>query len=245
MAQKTRPSEEALTSATTPETGIRDEDSTGGVRKGNRLPRQAAKRRPAAIAVAVALAVIGGLVAWSAFQSSGAKPYLVMNQSVERGDQITQTMLGSIDVVGEPGGMVAAENSASVIGQVATMDMAGGTAVTAENTAESLGVPEGTGVIGLALEAGQLPSRPLHAGDAVLIVETPAVGQGTTASPQDTEIRTIAGTVESTAVDEISGKTVVDVLVQAADSAQVAIWGASGAASLALQSSQGEQGQGE
>lgn len=210
--------------------------------RARRLPKQTSKRRPAAIAVAVALAVVGGLVAWSAFQSSGASPYLVVNQSVQRGDQITQAMLGSIDVVGEPAALISTDDAASVVGKVATMDLADGTAVTTENTAVSLGVPEGRSVIGLALEAGKLPARPLRAGDTVLIVETPAVGQTAPSAGGGAGVRTVTGTVESTAVDDLSGKTVVDVVVPAGDAPQVATWGASGTASLALQSEQREDG---
>lgn len=213
----------------------KQESAPPGERQARKLPLQPAKRRPAAIGVAVALAVVGGLLAWNAAQSSGSSPYLVTNQTIERGQTIDQSALGTIEVVGDPSGLIPAENASELIGQVSTMDLAPGTAVTKENTAPSLGVPKGQSVVGLALEAGKLPSRALHAGDTVLIVQTPTAG----AAPQqnDVQIATVVGTVEATRVDEVSGRSVVDVRVGAADTPKVAAWAASETVSIALQQS--------
>lgn len=207
------------------------------------LPTPASKRRPAAIGIAVALAVVGGLLAWAAAQSSGASPYLVVGQHIQRGEQIQQGMLTTIGVVGEPEQLVPAEAAAELIGQVATMDLAPGTAVTRQNTASTLGVPQGQAILGLALEAGRLPARQLSAGDVVLVVHTPPPGQNPAPGQggEDPVIRTATGTVEATTVDEVSGRTVVDVQIRAADSAQVASWAAAGSVSIALQAAEGQQ----
>ena len=122
---------------------------------------------------AVALAVIGGLLMWVFQQSSAATAYLTVNKQVDRGTVIEQSMLSTVEVVGEPANLIPAQNSRQVIGKVATADLAPGTTVTGQNTAESLGVETGRTVVGLALSSGRLPGRELKAGDQVQVVYTP------------------------------------------------------------------------
>ena len=135
-----------------------------------RMPVAAPKRRTGALALAVALAVIGGLLMWMFQQSSAATAYLTVNKQVDRGTVIEQSMLSTVEVVGEPANLIPAQNSRQVIGKVATADLAPGTTVTGQNTADSLGVETGRTVVGLALSSGRLPGRELKAGDQVQVV---------------------------------------------------------------------------
>lgn len=195
-----------------------------------RMPVAAPKRRTGALALAVALAVIGGLLMWMFQQSSAATAYLTVNKQVDRGTVIEQSMLSTVEVVGEPAHLIPAQNSRQVIGKVATADLAPGIPVTGQNTADSLGVEPGRTVVGLALSSGRLPGRELKAGDQVQVVYTPnaeAVGDARTQAP-------IPGVVEGTGHDDASGARIVDLNISEADAAVVAAWGAKDAASVIL-----------
>lgn len=195
-----------------------------------RMPVAAPKRRTGALALAVALAVIGGLLMWVFQQSSAATAYLTVNKQVDRGTVIEQSMLSTVEVVGEPANLVPAQNSRQVIGKVATADLAPGTTVTGQNTADSLGVETGRTVVGLALSSGRLPGRELKAGDQVQVVYTPnaeAAGAALSQAP-------IPAVVEGTGHDDASGARIVDLNISEADAAAVAAWGAKDAASVIL-----------
>ena len=183
-----------------------------------RMPVAAPKRRTGALALAVALAVIGGLLMWMFQQSSAATAYLTVNKQVDRGTVIEQSMLSTVEVVGEPANLIPAQNSRQVIGKVATADLAPGTTVTGQNTADSLGVETGRTVVGLALSSGRLPGRELKAGDQVQVVYTPnaeAVGDARIQTP-------IPAVVEGTGHDDASGARIVDLNISEADAAAVA-----------------------
>lgn len=198
-----------------------------------RMPVAAPKRRTGALALALALAVIGALLMWMFQQSSAATPYLTVNRDVARGSVIEQGMLSTVDVVGEPAHMVPASQFSTVVGKVATADLAPGSALTDQNTAAQLGVEKGRTVVGLALGAGRLPSRALKAGDQVYVVYTPNSDNATDTQTPDP----IPATVEGTSKDEASGRTVVDLNIGADSAATAATWGAKDSASVVLGSS--------
>ncbi|MFI5825459.1 SAF domain-containing protein [Streptomyces rishiriensis] len=195
-----------------------------------RLPVAAPKRRTGALALALALAVIGALLMWMFQQSSAATQYLTVNREVDRGDRIEQGMLSTVDIVGEPAHLIPAERASEMIGKIATADLGVGSVLSDQNTAAALGVEEGRTVVGLALQAGRLPSRPLKAGDHVYVVYTPNSENSTAAGAP----APIEATVEGSGKDEASGMTVVDLNVATDSAATAAMWGARDAASVIL-----------
>ena len=75
------------TSVATAEDAPQEGPEAGGTaRRGRTAATPVAKRRVGGVAVAAALAVVGGVVAYSASLTNDARPYLVANQAIERGD---------------------------------------------------------------------------------------------------------------------------------------------------------------
>ena len=227
MALKTR-----TTSVTATEDAPQEGTLAGGtVRRGRATATPVAKRRVGGVAVAAALAVVGGVVAYSASLTNDARPYLVANQAIERGDRIESSMLTTVDVAGDPGSLVPADESGTVIGQVAVTDLESGSTITRTSTAARVGVDDGQALVGLALEAGHTPSRDLKAGDPVLVVFTP----GNDNADKDKRGESVAAVVETSGVNEASGKITVDVRLSAKDAPTVASWAATDSASVVMQ----------
>ena len=227
MALKTR-----TTSVTATEDAPQEGTLAGGtVRRGRATATPVAKRRVGGVAVAAALAVVGGVVAYSASLTNDARPYLVANQAIERGDRIESSMLTTVDVAGDPGSLVPADESGTVIGQVAVTDLEPGSTITRTSTAARVGVDDGQALVGLALEAGRTPSRDLNAGDPVLVVFTP----GNDNADRDKRGESVAAVVETSGVNEASGKITVDVRLSSKDAPTVASWAATDSASVVMQ----------
>lgn len=201
-------------------------------RRTHAAPSPVGKRRVGGVAVAAALAVVGGVVAYTASQTNHASPYLVANQTIERGERIESSMLTTVEAAGEPATLIPASEAQSVIGQVATTDLQQGSTITRTSTAANLGVGKGESIVGLALEAGRLPTRHLAAGDRVTVVKIPSKGN---TAEQNAPTEMVSGVVEGSGKDEASGKSTVEVRVRAEDSAKVAAWAASDAAAVVLQ----------
>ncbi|MGW3946314.1 SAF domain-containing protein [Micrococcus endophyticus] len=226
----------ALKKRTTPASTAEDAPQEGSTadspgRRGRATATPVAKRRVGGVAVAAALAVVGGVVAYSASLSNDARPYLVANQAIERGDRIESSMLTTVDVAGDPGALVPSDESGAVIGQVAVTDLGPGSTITRTSTAAHVGVESGQALVGLALEVGRAPSRDLKAGDPVTVVFTP----GNDNADKDKRGESVAAVVETSGVDETSGKITVDVRVSAQDAPTVASWAATNAVSVVMQ----------
>lgn len=183
--------------------------------------------------MAVALAVAGGVVAYSASLSNDARPYLVANQAIERGDRIESSMLTTVDVAGDPGSLVPSDESGTVIGQVAVTDLEPGSTITRTSTAARVGVESEEALVGLALEVGHAPSRDLRAGDPVSVVFTP----GNDNADKDKRGESVNAVVETSGVDETSGKITMDVRVRTPDAPTVASWAATDSVSVVMQGS--------
>ena len=86
--------------------------------------------------------------------------------------------------------------------------------------------------VGIALTPAQVPTLPLHGGDHVRIIVTPAAdGPAPAGTPQFT-----AAQVVVTSVDDTTGNTVVNVLVPYADASVLAARAATGNVALVLDS---------
>lgn len=197
----------------------------------NRTPVASPKRRKGALALSLALAVIGGLLTWVFLQSSGAEQYLRVNHAMERGDRIDRTQLSVVEVVGDPGHLIPVQRVDEIVGQIVVSDVAPGTPLTSGMLTTQLGVEEGRSVLGVAVAPGRLPSRALVAGDQVQIVFTPASENqaDTTARPEP-----LVATVETTGRDDAGNRTIVDLSITNADAPTAAAWAAQDSVSLVL-----------
>lgn len=216
---------------------VSEAGSSAAAPVGRPAPTPVAKRRVGGVAVAVALAALGGLGAFVGTQANEAKPYLVVNAPVERGQKIESSMLSSVRVAGDPSVLVPATEAQQIQGQVATTDLQPGSTITRTSTATSLGVEDGESLVGLALEVGRLPAREMVAGDHVQVLFTPG-NQNTQAGDESQNHDPVAAVIEASHHDQNSGKTTVDLRVKQADAQKVATWGAAGTASVIMQGAQ-------
>jgi hypothetical protein len=192
------------------------------------------RRRTWMIALGIAIVLIGGLFTWYlTTTTSRTVSVLTTSSDVERGQQITDKDLTTITVAGGQNvDAVPAKDAKDVIGKVAAVDLPAGSLLTSSNVIDTLPVPSGDSIVGIALNANQLPAYPLKAGDKVRLVDTPvAQGEPPTSDPQ-----TYNATVFTTRLDEKNQVTVVDVVVPEREAAAIAARAATQRVSLVLDS---------
>jgi hypothetical protein len=98
-------------------------------------------------------------------------PALAVATDVARGDVIEASDLRIVYVTADGGlARLGGDDSAVVVGRAAQVDLSAGTLLTEDLVAPAIAVTAGSGVVGLALEPGQFPSRGLAPGDLVSIV---------------------------------------------------------------------------
>jgi hypothetical protein len=111
-----------------------------------------------------------GAVLWH-LNSIERVPALAVASEVARGDVIEASDLRIVYVTADGGvARLGRNDSAVVVGRAAQVDLSAGTLLTEDLVAPALAVTPGSGVVGLALEPGQFPSRGLAPGDVVSIV---------------------------------------------------------------------------
>jgi hypothetical protein len=195
-------------------------------------PPTKGRRRPALIALGVALVIIGGLATWYLTQAvSDTETVLTTSSAVSRGEQITADDLTTIEIAGGQNvDAFTAAQAQTAIGQVALVDLPAGSLVTPDNIGETIAIENGQSIVGVALTTAQLPSYPLAAGDTVRIVETP-VAQG---EPPATTPATFEAVVFTTRFDEATGQTIVDLIVPESRAADIAARAATGRIALVV-----------
>lgn len=191
------------------------------------------RRRPAIIAIGIAVAIVGGLGTVSLYSAaSRSQSYLVTKDSVARGATITGGDLSTINIVGgQSGTAIPASDTAQLIGHVATVDLPAGSLLTTKNTASELPLAAGKSIVGISLTAAQMPSVSMSSGQQVRIVDTP-VSQG---DPPTTEPESFEAEVFDTKADP-TGKsnTIVDLLVTSSQAADIAARAATGRIALVI-----------
>ena len=140
-------------------------------------PRTTRSRLPE-IALGVLIVAVFGLTSLWWFTSATEKvEVLALANAVERGEVLeledlvvvsinTDDVLATIDRFG----------SGQIVGRVALTDMAAGTLVTPSQFAADDALEAGEGVVGLELDAGQIPALRLLPGNTVSVVLTPRQG---------------------------------------------------------------------
>jgi hypothetical protein len=146
------------------------------------------RRRRQRLELVVGVLLMAGCALGAVVLAPGGRdrtPVVALAGDVERGEVIEDGDL-SVTYVGadSPVAHVPEDERASLVGQAALVDLPAGTIVTAGQLAAPAAVAaQGDGTVGVALEAGQLPSLGLAAGDQVSVVagsgsQGAAQGQG-------------------------------------------------------------------
>jgi hypothetical protein len=187
------------------------------------LPR---RRRPAMVALAVALAGAGVLVSATVYQQADHRvPVLVITAAVPAGAVITASDVGTAQVT-VPAGIhvIPAAQLGQVTGRTAAQALRPGTLLAPADLATAQLPAPGQVLVAVPVKPESLPASGLTPGDQVLIVATPGnQGQpaGSTAAPALSA--PVPGVVEAVnAVTDQDGFDVVDVLVAKAAGPAVA-----------------------
>lgn len=190
------------------------------------------RRRVWMIALGITIVLIGALATWYVTTTtSQTVSVLTIKSDIQRGEAITQDDLTTIAIAGgQSTDAYTASQASTVVGQVAAVDLPAGSLVTSGNVLDTLPVPEGSSIVGIALTSSQLPAYRLAAGDAVRLVDTP-VAQG---EPPTEDPTTFTATVFTTTYDETNQVWIIDVVVPTREAASIAARAATQRVSIVL-----------
>jgi hypothetical protein len=210
--------------------------SGNGVRMGQLrpLPR---RRRPAMIALAVALIGVGILGGSVLFQQVNHQiPVLLVRTGVPAGSVVSAADLTTASVVLGPGiTAIPARQEREVVGLVAATALRPGTLLAASELTTTLPPTSSQQLVPIALKPSQLPASGLTPGDQLLVVSAPSA-QGSGAGTQIAG-PSIPGVVEAvSAQPDSDGLEVVDLLVSAANGTNLAREAAAGGIALVITS---------
>lgn len=193
------------------------------------------RRRPSLIAGGLAAVCLGALLAaWAWSSTTSTQEVLAARDTIHQGELITARDLERVRISGDPALQpVPASRFNEIVGRRATLDIAAGGLLTSEAATGEAVPPKGKSIVGVSLTPAQVPALPLHGGDHVRIVATPADGADAATASLPTFV---AAVVVDTRIDEASGNTVVDVLVPHEDAGALAARTATGKVALILDS---------
>jgi hypothetical protein len=197
------------------------------------LPR---RRRPAMVALGVALVGVGILGGAALFQHVNHQvPVLVLRSDVPAGSVLTAADLSTVPVAAGPGvQLVPARQEGQVVGLVAATDLRSGALLAAADLTTSVPPVAGQVLVPVALKPSQLPASGLSGGDHVVVVWAP--GASASAASQATPGRNFAGEVEAVSPPDQDDYDVVDLLVPATDGTALAKEAATGNIALVVTS---------
>jgi hypothetical protein len=177
------------------------------------LPR---RRRPAMLALAVALVGAGILASAALYRSVDHQvPVLEVTATVPVGGTLTAADLGTTTVAAGPGVQsVPARQEQQVIGLVADTTLRPGTLLASSDLTNRLPPAAGQVLVPVAVKPSQLPASGLAAGDDVLVVPVPA-SSGTSTGPAALAAPVPAVVQDVSAGPDSDGLDVVDLLVPA------------------------------
>lgn len=178
------------------------------------LPR---RRRPAMIALAVALIGMGVLASVALYRAANHQvPVLMVTAAVPAGAQLTAADVGTTTVAAGPGVQtIPARQLSQVVGLVAAVSLRPGTLLASSELTTTLPPAKGQSLLALPLKPQSLPASGLEPGDHVLVTGTPGYqGQSGNAGGATVLTQPVAGLVAAvdTSPDQ-DGFDVVDLLV--------------------------------
>ncbi|MFI8081096.1 SAF domain-containing protein [Kitasatospora sp. NPDC086009] len=187
---------------------------------------RARRRRPAVLAMAVALIAAGGLGGAVLYNSTGQRvAVLALARDVPFGQVVTDADLVVARIATDPAlKPVAASERGKAVGMRAGTDLRRGALLLKADLAEALTVQPGQLLVGVSAKRTQLPAARLTPGVSVVVVYTPDSGRPDSLSA----LVVTVGRVDT------DGSQVVDVAVAAADAPRLASWVASGRIQVVL-----------
>lgn len=189
-----------------------------------RAPRPLARRRSSRrLLLAVALAVVGALLAAYAYRSAVVRDGVVaLARPLPFGSMVQATDLREVRLPTDTGlATVAWSDVGEVVGQIAATDLRAGQVLTPDSVTTGRIPAPGEAVVGLAVEAGRAPSTALSPRDEVLVVT------GAGATPR-------RASVVRAGEPDVSGTRTVDVLVPQADAEELALASVDGRVAIVL-----------
>ncbi|MGY0541411.1 SAF domain-containing protein [Nocardioides sp. YJ-D4] len=210
-----------------------DEDRVTGAPPTPRLvPPPKLRRRPVHIVATVAAILMGAAIAawgWSATTTSDS--VVAARTTIPRGSVITADELTTAQISGDSAlQVVPGDSLKDLVGKRAALDIAAGGLLTPEMATEDNMPPAGQSVVGIALTPAQVPAVDLRNGDKVRVIATTGEG-GEVAS--GTPLATSAE-ILGASTDEVSGNTVVNLLVPYADAPVLADRASTGNVALVI-----------
>ncbi|MFJ9517307.1 SAF domain-containing protein [Kitasatospora sp. NPDC101801] len=194
---------------------------------------RARRRRPAVLAMAVAMVAAGGLGGAVLYNSTGQRiAVLALARDVPKGQAIGAEDLVVARIASDPVlRPLGAGERTKAVGLRATGDLRRGALLVKADLTDDPLVEPGQSVVGVATKRNQLPATKLQPGDRVLVVSTPESGQnGTTVRTPET----LAVRVVTVGKPDTDGSVVIDVAVAPADGTRLAAWVATGRVQIIL-----------
>ena len=134
------------------------------------------RRRPGLVVAAVVITALGCLLgAWAWNATTSTEEVLAARDTIHRGEVITADDIQRIRISGDPAlEPLPASAYDEIVGQRAALDISAGGLITTESTTDAPMPPEGQSIVGISLTPAQVPALPMHGGDKVRIIVTPA-----------------------------------------------------------------------
>lgn len=196
-----------------------------------------ARRRRLSLAVLAVLMAVGSALVFAVLwmNAGDRRPVLAVVAPVAAGQAIEDADLGvvrvSVDPLLDP---LPADARSEIVGQVAAVDVAAGTLLTAVQLGGDDALQPGQALVGLALRGGQVPTT-AQPGDRVEVIQTAPAGASADGSPDGLGQVLAAGEVfaiESTG--DAAGGVLVSLRVAEQDAPSVAGAAAADRVSLVL-----------
>ena len=184
------------------------------------VPPPKIRRRPIHIAATIAAIFVGAAIfAWGWTATTTSEAVVAARTTIPRGAVITADDLTTTQISGDHTlKVVPGEDVDELVGKRAALDIAAGGLLTPEMATEDNMPPAGQSIVGVSLTPAQVPAITPRSGDKVRLVATTGEGGETSSG---TPLTTSAEVVDASR-DEVSGNTVVNVLVPYADAAVLA-----------------------
>lgn len=198
-----------------------------------RAPVPRARRRPALLALGVALMALGVLSGvWLVNRADERVSALAVARAVPFGEVISADDLSRAEVSVDPSvGTIPARDVSRVLGRVAATNLTPGSLLSWSAVTDSVPPAPGQVLVAIALPAARMPAGSLQAGDKVLVVDTPSADADAPRLPPST----ISATVVRLGEPDLNGVTVVDVTVSSSDGPALAARSATGRIAVVLQ----------
>ena len=184
------------------------------------VPPPKIRRRPIQIVATITAIFVGAAIAaWGWTATTTSEAVVAARTTIPRGSVITADDLTTTQISGDNTlKVIPGDDVDELVGKRAALDIAAGGLLTPETATDDNMPPAGQSIVGISLTPAQVPAITPRSGDKVRLVAT--TGEGGEVS--STAPLTTSAEVIDSSTDEVSGNTVVNVLVPYADAAVLA-----------------------